>query len=140
LTGKGPLTENGGMYFSAPFTLSVVGQPLFGNQWLALLAILACISVFMIAVALVGRWLAATHPTAPVAVKNLVPVQEEAPLAVQMPSAELMVVISAAVSATLGRKVQIVGVSTLHPPSVESLMVQWSFEGRRQIYSSHKVR
>jgi len=26
------------------------------------------------------------------------------------------------------------------PPSIEALMAQWSLEGRRQIYSSHKVR
>ncbi|MFA5263354.1 MAG: hypothetical protein WC378_05970 [Opitutaceae bacterium] len=120
--------------------LSVVGQPLFGSQWLALLAILACIAVFLLVVALAGRWLAATHPATPVAAKNQVPVQEEIPLAIQMPTPELMAVISAAVSATFGKKAQIVGVSTLNPPTVESLMVQWSFEGRRQIYSSHKVR
>jgi hypothetical protein len=26
------------------------------------------------------------------------------------------------------------------PPSVEALMQQWSLEGRREIYGSHKVR
>ena len=60
------------MNSSVPFNLSVVGQPLFGNQWLALLAIAVCIGVFLIAVRLVGHWLAATHPTAPVVVKSQV--------------------------------------------------------------------
>lgn len=117
------------------------GQALFGNQWLALLAVLACIAAFLFAVAGLGRWLAATHPEAP-------PKPAAAPEALQAGEEEdehilpeVVVVIAAAVSALLGARARIAAVElSKHPPSVEALMQQWSLEGRRQIYSSHKVR
>jgi hypothetical protein len=102
-------------------------EPLFGNQWLALLAILAGIAVFMIAIAAFGRWLAAGHPEEPV---------EPAPVA---PSVEVFAAIAAAVAVTYGSRARI---SSVQPASVSvtSGHLQWSAEGRRQIYSSHKVR
>jgi hypothetical protein len=116
---------------------AVVGRPLFGNQWLALLAILAGIAVFLVVVAAVGRWLAATHPEpAPRAVST-----PPAPV-VQEPTPEVLAVIAAAVATTLGASARVTSVEIVppHAPNVESLMVQWSLEGRRQIYTSHKVR
>jgi hypothetical protein len=121
-------------YFSCP--LAEVGKPLFGNQWLALLAALAGVALLMFAVAATGRWLAATHPTSPP--------RATAPAAPAYdgPTPEVLVVIAAAISATFGRQARIAEVHAIKPvaPSVESLMQQWSVEGRRQIYSSHQIR
>lgn len=117
------------------------GQALFGSQWLALLAVIACIAVFILAVAGVGRWLAATHPEAPprpAVVPDAPQVMEDEEEHIPP---EVVIVIAAAVSSLLGPRARISAVElSKHPPSVEALMQQWSLEGRRQIYSSHKVR
>jgi len=113
-----------------------VGRPLFGSLWLALLAVLGGIAVFMFLVALLGRWLAATHPDAP-----LRPAQ--APVPVSAAPEVTTAIIAAAITAALGDKAQVTSVRLVASPaipSVEMLMQQWSMEGRRQIYSSHKVR
>jgi hypothetical protein len=115
-----------------PTTLAAVAapakfEPLFGNQWLALLVILAGIAVFMVAIAAFGRWLAAGHPDEPV---------PPAPVA---PSIEVFAAIAAAVAVTYGSRARITSVQ----PStvvVDPGHLQWGAEGRRQIYSSHKVR
>lgn len=122
------------------FTLAQIGQPLFGNKWLALAAILAGVAVFMAAVAGIGRWLAATHPATPPrgAADNAPTAIAEAVLA-----PEIIAAIAAAVAITVGRHARIVAVLPAKPPapaSVEMLMQQWSIEGRRQIYSSHQIR
>lgn len=118
------------------FPLAVVGQPLFGNQWLALLAMLGLIAVFIFAVAGVGRWLAATHPDDPPREKNAVVTSDPG-----VPPPEVIAIIAAAVATSLGEKARVVAIKlTESAPSVEMLMQQWSMEGRRQIYSSHKVR
>lgn len=118
--------------------LASVGQPLFGSMWLAGLLVVAAIILLLLAVALVGRWLAASHPDPlpPVRPAGTPPVRE-AEL-----SPEILAIIAAAVNATVGPRAQISAVSLLpaHAPSVEVLMQQWSLEGRRQIYTSHKVR
>lgn len=118
-----------------PLLLATAHAPLFGNQWLALLAVLADIAVLIAAVAFIGRWLAATHPTptpppapAPVTVIPAIP---------EGISPEILAVIAAAVAAQLGSRARIAAVQA---PSVEMLMQQWSLEGRRQIYSSHQLR
>jgi hypothetical protein len=115
--------------------LATVGQPLFGSMWLAGLFVCAAIVLLMVAVALAGRWLAATHPD---------PEPKAAPTPVIDPglSPETLAIIASAVNVTLGARAQIAAVSLLpaHAPSVEALMLQWSLEGRRQIYTSHKVR
>ena len=120
--------------------IPVSGQPLFGSVPLALLAIVACIAVFLVLVALLGRWLAATHPDAPPR-----PVSPPAPaptVSLDVPP-EITAVIAASIATVLGAKARVAAVA-LAPvptnPSVEMLMQQWSMEGRRQIYSSHKVR
>jgi hypothetical protein len=116
-----------------------VGRPLFGSQPLALLAVLAGITVFLFLVAGIGRWLAATHPEAPVKTPALAAAGEsvDEPL-----PPETLVVIAAAVTAMFGPTAQVRDVHLAHAPrpSVEALMLQWSLEGRRQIYSSHKIR
>ncbi len=141
-----------------------VGRPLFGNQWLALLAASGLIALLLLAVALLGRWLAATHPAPPVKVAAtsvaVVPppvtgaaantvasvglVNSDPVLTGDVPH-ELVPVIIAAVAASLGAGVRVTAIRPFveHPvatPSLEALMQQWSYEGRRQIYSSHKVR
>ena len=116
--------------------------PLFGNQWLALLAVLGGVAIFMIAIAVAGRWLAATHPdpandatragTAPTP-KEIVSGSPTSP--------ELIAVIAAAVASEVGRNARISLIRPLTPSiAVETLMQQWSLEGRRQIYSSHQIR
>lgn len=119
-----------------PPLLAATGQPLFGNVWLALLAVLAGIAIFLALIALLGRWLAATHPEPPPRLVAKAVVNESALL-----RPELVAVIAASVAATLGRRARVAAVQLAsHPPSVEALMQQWSLEGRRQIYGSHKVR
>lgn len=125
------------MIFLSSLPLAEYHRPLFGNQWLALLAILAGVAVLMVAVAAVGRWLAATHPDAPPkpsAAKSDIPVIEGT-------SPETLAVIAAAIAATIGGPARIASVRAITAaPSVEMLMQQWSIEGRRQIYSSHQIR
>lgn len=112
-------------------------EPLFGNQWLALLAILIGVAAFMLAVAALGRWLAATHPDEPL------PPAPPAPIADPAPSAEIFAAIAAAVAVTFGSKAHIASVQPAIPLDSDGgdpSRLQWSMEGRRQIYSSHKVR
>lgn len=110
-------------------------RPLFGNQWLALLAVLAGVALLMVAVAALGRWLAASHPE---------PVRPAVPVAVPTDSAaiapEVLAVIAASIAATIGARARIAAVRPATVPNVEMLMQQWSLEGRRQIYSSHQIR
>lgn len=122
------------MINALPFLLAVSHPPLFGNQWLALLAALGGVVVFMGLIWLAGRWLAATHPVSPTVAKTAAEV--EVALA---PTSETLAIIAAAVAAHLGAQARI---TSIRPggPSVEMLMQQWSLEGRRQIYSSHQVR
>jgi hypothetical protein len=114
------------------------GHPLFGSQWLALLVILALVTVFILMVAGVGRWLAATHPAAG---EKISPGKAATPASSGL-KPELLAAIVASVSADLGPGARITSIrpTPVKPPSVEGLMQQWSLEGRRQIYSSHKVR
>lgn len=105
-------------------------EPLFGSQWLALLAVLAGIAVFMIAVAALGRWLASTHPEEP---------PQPAPVAPPAPSVEIFAAIAAAVAVTCGKRARIASVRPA-TVAVDPGHLQWGAEGRRQIYSSHKVR
>lgn len=119
-----------------PDLVGATQGPLFGNQWLALLVVLAGVAVLMAAIVWIGRWLAATHPETPAIPSDI------ADMVDPPPSPEVLAVITAAVAVTFGRKARITAIGLHHPhaPSVESLMLQWSLEGRRQIYSSHKVR
>lgn len=114
---------------------AVIGKPLFGSMWLAGLLVCAAIAALLVAVALVGRWLAATHPEAE-------PKAVPAPVVDTGLSPETLAIIASAVNVTIGPRAQVTAVSLLpaHAPSVEVLMQQWSLEGRRQIYTSHKVR
>ncbi|MBI5690872.1 MAG: hypothetical protein HZC55_12355 [Verrucomicrobia bacterium] len=115
--------------------LATVGQPLFGSIWLALLAVLGLVALLLLAVALAGRWLAATHPDSP-------KVAAPEPILAPGISPETLAIIASAVNVTVGpnARVRAVEVVPTPAPSVEALMLQWSLEGRRQIYTSHKVR
>jgi hypothetical protein len=121
--------------------LAVVGQPLFGNQWLALLAVLGGIVVLLFAVAGVGRWLAATHPDDPSTAARK-KTSSASSSADSPPRPEVLAVIAASVATVLGENARVASVRTASAaaPSVEALMQQWSLEGRREIYSSHKIR
>jgi hypothetical protein len=121
------------MTISPFFFLADVGQPLFGNQWLALIPILGSIAVFLFLVAALGRWLAATHPDAPP------PVPVKAMELPEEPSPEVLAAIAAAVATTLGAAARVAGVRLATAPP-DSSLGQWSLEGRREIYSSHRIR
>lgn len=131
-----------------------IGRPLFGNQWLALLLILGLIGGLLAGVALLGHWLAATHPDpAPAKPTTATVVSLGGPsvaiaatpvLGGDVP-AELVPVIVAAIASAFGERARVTLIrpylaGTPAAPSLEALMQQWSHEGRRQIYSSHKVR
>ena len=134
------------MTFNSSPVLAEVGRPLFDNQWLALFVILGSITAFLLAIAAVGRWLAATHPNEPakpvqpIAPAESTPVATTPILSSETP-AEVFAVIAAAVAVTLGAKARVTAISKASSESAaESSRLQWSMEGRRQIYSSHKVR
>lgn len=119
------------------FLLATAPAPLFGNAWLALLAVLGGVAVFMMAIAATGRWLAATHPD------PLISPGRKAIEAAAAPATppELVVVISAAIASEIGERARVAAIRPVHAmPSVEMLIQQWSLEGRRQIYSSHQIR
>ena len=134
-----------------PFAAFEVGQPLFGNQWLALLAGLGCIALLLAAVAALGRWLAATHPApppkaaAPVVVESVEEMTAAAPVIAGEVPPEIIPVILLAMTSILGSRIRVAAIQRVASPlpaapSLEALMQQWSYEGRREIYSSHKVR
>lgn len=106
--------------------------------WMNLIWVLVGITVFLFAVAGVGRWLAATHPDPEPRVRPTVGTA----VAVTDLSPEIAAAIAAAVHVTFGASATVTSVSLqpAQPVSVENLMLTWSLEGRRQIYTSHKVR
>lgn len=106
--------------------------------WLNLLWVLVGITVLLFAVAGVGRWLAATHPDTPA--KPVAPAA--IPVVAPGLAEEITTAIAAAVYVTLGASAKVTSVTPVPPQavSVENLMLTWSLEGRRQIYSSHQVR
>lgn len=91
----------------------------------------------MLGIRFLGQYLAATHPDSPDVQKQ--PVRKSS-ASTPPENEQLLAVIAAAVHVATGRPHRIVSVSPARPPSVESLMLQWSMEGRRAIYSSHRVR
>ncbi|PTX99054.1 hypothetical protein [Opitutus sp. ER46] len=131
------------MSFLAP-TPVLANAPLFGNQWLALFAILGGVAGFMALIIVVGRWLAATHPDAPSRSSSASAPSAPATTAAaaQTISPEILAVIASAVAVTVGPRARVAAVVPVksQAPSVEMLMQQWSIEGRRQIYSSHQIR
>lgn len=52
---------------------------------------------------------------------------------------DILVVIAAAVAATLGPHARLVSVRTVRPAPI-GLLQPWSIEGRREIYASHRFR
>ena len=98
-------------------------------------------AVLLVAVRLVGQWLAATHPDPEPVSPTSRKAAAQAPATDSGPAhGDLAAVIAAAVHYSLRVPVRIVSVSQVRPPTVESLMLQWSVEGRRAIYSSHRLR
>ncbi|HEY8993930.1 MAG TPA: hypothetical protein VIM71_04670 [Lacunisphaera sp.] len=106
--------------------------------WLNLVWVMVAIAALLFAVAGIGRWLAATHPD------PVVPVRPAAEVSSPNPDVtpEIEAAIAAAVHVVLGASAAVTSVSLqpAQPVSVENLMLTWSLEGRRQIYTSHKVR
>lgn len=102
--------------------------------WGTMAAIFGGIAAFMLLLRFLGLYLASTHPVPPSAPVGF----EEEPAPPQGPDPKIMAIIAATVSEVLGQPHRIISIRK--PPSVESLMQQWSMEGRRAIYSSHKFR
>lgn len=126
-----------------------------GSHLGALAVVCAGIAALLGSLAVLGRWAAATHPApapkpaGPPGV--LLPVGGAPPgadaelvaTAMNQVAPEVMAAIAAAIAVTCGPRVRIAHVSPAAPetaPGVEALMLHWSLEGRRQIYSSHRVR
>ena len=70
------------------------------------------------------------------------PLPAETRVQPDLPPPVILAIIAAAVRVTFGAGARIAQVVPLKPvvPSVETLVQQWSMEGRRQIYSSHQIR
>ena len=113
-------------------------EVLFGNQWLALGAILGGITVFILLVAAVGRWLAATHPDTPA--PTPAPVAAAPAPAEEGISPQVFAAIAGAVYATLGKSARVVAANVAVEAELEDARHLWAAEGRRQIYSSHRLR
>ena len=120
--------------------IAEAAAPLTAAQFQTLLVVLAGVAVLMVAIRIVGSILAAGHPAPPV---------KTAPAAGQPAGAtgrfsgidpELIAVIAAATATVVKEPHRIVAVGVPKAQNVESLMQVWSWEGRRQIYSSHRVR
>lgn len=129
------------MHLSITLPLAAAtGKPevLFGNQWLALGAILAGITVFILLVAAVGRWLAATHPDTPA--PTPAPVAAAPAPAEEGISPQVFAAIAGAVYATLGKSARVVAANVAVEAELEDARHLWAAEGRRQIYSSHRLR
>lgn len=99
--------------------------------WQTMSLIFAGIIGLMFAVRLLGLYLAATHPE---------PLELAKPALLTEPTIDpkILAVIAATVSQLIPEPHRLIAVKKA--PSVESLMQQWSMEGRRAIYSSHKFR
>jgi hypothetical protein len=104
--------------------------------------ILAGTAALLFAIRFLGRWAAKTHPEPEPVARGAAPgaTPPGEPRAAEGLTPEIVAVIAAAVNTAVGAKARIVAISAERPPNVESLMLQWSWEGRRQIYSSHRVR
>ena len=129
------------MHLSITLPLAAAtGKPevLFGNQWLALGAILGGIAVFTLLVAAVGRWLAATHPDTPA--PTPAPVAAAPAPAEEGISPQVFAAIAGAVYATLGKSARVVAANVAVEAELEDARHLWAAEGRRQIYSSHRLR
>jgi hypothetical protein len=127
------------------------GQSLLDNPWLALFVILGSITAFVHAIIALKRSLSAPPTAAPARPAELIASARPAsiaPLAVPPspapstePSADIFAAIAAAVAVTLGAKARVTAINAAPSlPGTEGGYQQWSLEGRRQIYSSHKVR
>ncbi len=105
-------------------------------QTWSLVIVLAAIAALMLAIRMLGLYLAATHPD------PVKPLAKPARLANEqgIPPEILKAIIASAVHTMLQHPVRLVSISPVKPPSVEFLMQQWSIEGRRAIYSSHNFR
>ncbi len=128
------------MHLSITLPLAAAtGKPevLFGNQWLALGAMLAIIAVFLLVVAPAGPWHHATHPADPAAPPAPV---AAAPSADEGISPQVFAAIAGAVYATLGKSARVVAANVAVEAELEDARHLWAAEGRRQIYSSHRLR
>lgn len=124
------------------------------EQLLTLLVVIGGVVVLMAVIRGVGELLSRTHPETPSKQPRPAPAPAAAPKAPQAPpqvetavvpamasmDPEILAVITASIHAVIGKPFRILAVSSPKKPSVESLMQVWSWEGRRQIYSSHRVR
>lgn len=114
-------------------------EPLFTGAQLGNLAvILGGTAGVMVLIRLAGNWLAATHPE-PAAKPGGAQGKETRNASGETDPLE-RIVVAAAAAVAIGQPHRIVAVSRPKAPHVESLMQIWSMEGRRQIYSSHKIR
>ncbi|MFZ5494381.1 MAG: hypothetical protein ACOZE5_03470 [Verrucomicrobiota bacterium] len=109
-----------------------------GFAWTNLLWVILGITGFLLLLAGIGRLLAATHPAEAACAAAPAPNDASA----REPSPETVAIIAAAVHAALGESARITAVVPAGHVSVnvDTLMQQWSLEGRREIYSSHRVR
>jgi hypothetical protein len=108
------------------------------GAWVALAVTLAAVMALLKAIV---EWIAGTHPT-PVEEAPVMPTPAAAPPESSVPgglSAETVAIISAALCAELQSPHRIASIQS-RVVSVEAMMQIWSMEGRKQIYTSHRLR
>ena len=135
-------------------SLAAASSPFGAHQIFILLVVLAGVACVMVAIRLLGEFLARTHPEGPKRPRPGPGAPPKAPPpapaerqvtelhvpAIPSIDPEILAVIAASTSNVINQPYRIVAVSSPRRPPVESLMQVWSWEGRRQIYSSHRVR
>lgn len=103
-------------------------------QVVGIVIVLGALSLLAVAVVLIGRLLQLAEPKAvPVVLTGVV--SPESPAGGDIPP-EIRAVIAAAVVAALDGNYRVVEIQT----STDVRLQAWSLEGRRQIFSSHRVR
>jgi len=104
---------------------------------------IAFLAVFGVAVLIIAvvSWLRRNHPdpdledsAKPATVAHAQAVDDG------RPSPEIIAVIAAAVATTLGERARLASVHLVASAGSDHNHVPWALEGRRQIYTSHKVR
>lgn len=100
-----------------------------GFPWMNFVWVLVGITALLVSLSAFGRYLAATHPDPAPKLAAAEPPASAAGIPI-----EVAAVIAAAVHTALGASARVTSVKLADSKPM------WSLEGRREIYSSHRVR
>lgn len=124
-----------------PIFLSLPLAAIEAVPWVNLLWVILVLTVFTVAGAAIGRWssVARAEPGLPLRPAS---VPDEAASVRPDITPEIAAAITAAVHVAIGAPAEVTSV-TLEPEAADGMgtpTLVWSLEGRREIYTSHRVR